>query len=192
MTPEKRRRKHRLPSNGRANNDEVAVPDVYQDMLEEAVRSAPDQFHESPRPLKRPRTGGDFVPANRPITPEILQTAIDDSESSSEDDDEDDEDWENVNFDQSDAVGARADQSENELDLVLGSGQERPQPRSKRKPLSKAEREARLHVHKTHVLCLVHHVSVRNRWCRDSKVRVSLSLFLTSCSACSRASSDSS
>jgi xeroderma pigmentosum group C-complementing protein len=177
MTPEKRRRKHRLPSNRRGNNDEVTVPDVYQDMLEEAVKSAPDQFDESPRPLKRPRTGGDFVPDHRSVVPETQQTAIDDSESSSEEDEEDDDDWENVNLDQSHTGIAQDDDSENELDLVLGSGQERPQPRPKRKPLSKAEREARLHVHKTHVLCLISHVALRNRWCRDPKTKVSYSFF---------------
>lgn len=41
----------------------------------------------------------------------------------------------------------------------------------KRKPISKAEREKRIEIHKMHICCLLVHAALRNRWCDDAEVQ---------------------
>ncbi|KAI1430594.1 Rad4-domain-containing protein [Xylaria sp. CBS 124048] len=50
---------------------------------------------------------------------------------------------------------------------------------NRRKPMGKSEKDHRLEVHKTHLLCLLAHVSRRNKWCNDHKVEESLRPLLT-------------
>jgi xeroderma pigmentosum group C-complementing protein len=101
--------------------------------------------------------------------PKLQQTAYRDSDDESEDDDFD---WEGVDFD------AKPDPGEPSGDLELTlTTKSTPQSRKvtpRRKAVSKAERVARLEIHKMHVLCLLSHLDRRNEWCNDSDVHASL------------------
>ncbi|OHE94548.1 Rad4 transglutaminase-like domain-containing protein [Colletotrichum orchidophilum] len=45
---------------------------------------------------------------------------------------------------------------------------------TKRKPVMKEEKERRISIHRTHLLCLLLHCALRNRWCDDEQVQKSL------------------
>ncbi|ETS74229.1 hypothetical protein PFICI_14095 [Pestalotiopsis fici W106-1] len=45
---------------------------------------------------------------------------------------------------------------------------------NRRKPINRSEKERRIDIHKTHLLCLLSHVAQRNRWCNDSEVQRTL------------------
>lgn len=49
----------------------------------------------------------------------------------------------------------------------------------RRRAVGREERERRVHVHKTHLLCLLAHVERRNRWCNDAAVQEVLRGLLT-------------
>ncbi|CAK7262609.1 hypothetical protein SEPCBS119000_000046 [Sporothrix epigloea] len=48
-----------------------------------------------------------------------------------------------------------------------------------KKPISRAEREHRVEIHKMHLLCLMAHAAQRNRWCNSPKVHAALRPLLT-------------
>ncbi|KXH54387.1 Rad4 transglutaminase-like domain-containing protein [Colletotrichum salicis] len=45
---------------------------------------------------------------------------------------------------------------------------------NKRKPVTKEEKQSRISIHRTHLLCLLLHSALRNRWCDDEQVHKSL------------------
>ncbi|OIW24831.1 Rad4-domain-containing protein [Coniochaeta ligniaria NRRL 30616] len=103
-------------------------------------------------------------------------------------DDEDDEDaemlFEDVDFGALDLAGyGPADDAPKELNLNLTVQEAAMTPAKRaidrRKPATKEEKERRVHVHKMHVLCLLCHVSMRNRWCNDPEVQAALRPLLT-------------
>lgn len=49
----------------------------------------------------------------------------------------------------------------------------------KKKPLTREEKALRVDVHKTHLLCLLYHCAMRNKWCNDEKVQKCLKPLLT-------------
>ncbi|EFQ35472.1 Rad4 transglutaminase-like domain-containing protein [Colletotrichum graminicola] len=49
----------------------------------------------------------------------------------------------------------------------------------KRKPITKEEKERRVSIHRTHLLCLLLHCALRNRWCDDEQVQNSVRPLLT-------------
>ncbi|KAI0602117.1 hypothetical protein F4775DRAFT_301402 [Biscogniauxia sp. FL1348] len=49
----------------------------------------------------------------------------------------------------------------------------------RRKPINKAEKNRRIEIHKTHLLCLLSHAARRNKWCNDPAVQDSLRPLLT-------------
>jgi xeroderma pigmentosum group C-complementing protein len=191
------------------------VPDVYQEMLAEAL---PMQPNEPERPLKRRRTGQQITlsspsSSRRPINldssntedddddvqfedvldpeeidnsktdseednlttpPKQLQTAYKDSEDESE---ESDLEWEGVHL----LAAAQDNKPSGDLELTLVT-KSPPRGQSvapRRKMVTKAEREARLQIHKLHVLCLLSYVDRRNQWCNDSEVQASLKPLVT-------------
>lgn len=168
----------RQPTRKRQSDEDV--PDVYQEMLDEAEARDPGQFN-SERPIKRRKVGNmKALPVEteqkRPETSkdnaQPVQTVYD---SSSEE--ESDIEWEDVEFQQpSDSLlrGPAASRGGDEmLEITL---EQEPDKRKKavlkRKPLSAAEKKVRLDVHKAHVLCLLGHVHIRNLWCNDQEVQV--------------------
>lgn len=171
----------RQPKNEGTSNDQV--PNIYQEMLDEAEARDPAQFHAD-RPIKRRRVGDiKAIPLDSPLLKDAdvmtsrggvkqVQTVYESASS-----DESDVEWEDVDLPQptpGPSSAALAVQGDDEpLEITLG---QEPQSRKKaiqrRKPVTAAEKNVRLDVHKTHLLCLLSHVSIRNRWCSDDEVQV--------------------
>lgn len=173
------------------------VPDVYQQMLVDAVSSSPSMFSSEDRPLKKRRVGGRFVTtenaessATGGPTPPDKNAAVDDgSRIGSEDpvarptiykdsDDPDesdgsDMDWEEVDINPNAEPSTPADERK-DLTLVLGGSDDDPkQSRSqRRRTITGAERTTRLEIHKMHVMGLLAHAHLRNHWCNDETVQV--------------------
>lgn len=169
-----------------------SVPDVYQEMLEEAEARDPEQFH-SDRPIKRRRVGDSRAIAVHSPEPaqtgtvtnagkdeeeqaQNVQTVYDLSET-----DESDIEWEDVDIQQQVPEASSAApvlQGSNEtLQITLEQEPEkRKKPVQKRKPVTAAEKKIRMDVHKVHLLCLLAHVNLRNRWCNDGPVQVRMTI----------------
>jgi xeroderma pigmentosum group C-complementing protein len=185
---------------GKGKAIQNAVPDVYQDMLAEAL---PAQLEIPERPLKRRKTGpknASFAASSsKPTEPaaeddddhlqfeDVLdlnqsdallpvnsqQTAYRDSDDES---DESDEDWQAINFDITPDV---TPEPSGDLELTLSK---KPAPESKsnalpsrkRRVVGKDERIIRVQVHKMHMLCLLSYLDRRNEWCNDAEVQASL------------------
>jgi len=188
---------------GKAPSNHNAVPEVYQQMLAEAL---PTQSSIPERPLKRRRTGQ----RNAPLAAEALSNSSDPIDE----DDEEDAEFEDVldarNQQDSEASDFEAppkaqqtayrdsddesDESDHEwegvdfdalpednepsgdLELTLKprTTPQRQKITPRRKAVSKAEKVLRLEAHKMHVLCLLAHLDRRNEWCNDEEVRRSL------------------
>ena len=172
------------------------VPVIYQEMLAEAA-SSPTVLNDDGRSIKKRRIGGRIVikdenaisgarsdagltsanateedTKNLDMSGKRQQTAYNDSDDSTDDDMA----WEEVLLEH--AVNKDEDSPEviGELNLVLG-GQEKSSKRSiaqRRKPITTAERKMRLEIHKMHLMCLLVHGHLRNHWCNDEEVQVSL------------------
>ena len=187
-----------------AEND---VPDVYREMLADAISSSPTRKSEDGRVVKRRRVrgrvvtqGNDDTTSNQsdlssrigndsevdelsedvqPVQQRIIQTESEDSADS-------DMDWEEVvpseSVKQEGTLEHETTQS-GELNLILGrEGHERDSEkygRPKRKPITAGERKLRLDIHKMHVCSLMAHIYLRNRWCNDGKVHSNLKSLLT-------------
>lgn len=118
------------------------------------------------------------VPAPSPT----VQTVLRDSDDEEEEDEE--LQFEDVDFGALDMAGpGPADEVSQDLKLNLTVQQAAMAPAKRiidrRKPATKEEKERRVHVHKVHVLCLLCHVSMRNRWCNDPEVQAALRPLLT-------------
>ena len=174
------------------------VPDIYRDMLAEAG-SSPTQSDQDGRSIKKRRVAGrvvaqgqisqanattssnveaqdqnlddlfEDVPINRQ---QVVQTESEDSADS-------DVNWEEVDLKDAalDDQGSDADHEEPQnlsIDLGGDKSQPRRQERAKKKPVTAAEKKLRLEVHKMHLCSLLVHVYIRNHWCNDLKLHVSV------------------
>ncbi|KAJ5380709.1 uncharacterized protein N7496_003137 [Penicillium cataractarum] len=176
---------------------EDRVPEVYQEMLEEAEARDPGQF-QSDRPVKRRKVGDSkslrtrAIPVDSPpleqayaapspdgnITQKV-QTVYDSTTS-----DESDVEWEDVDVapPAQGLFGTAANNANNEgrdetLQITLDRETEtRKRAPPRRKPVTAAEKKLRLDAHKAHLLCLLAHVNLRNRWCNDDTIQVCLNL----------------
>lgn len=165
------------------------VPEVYREMLEEAEARDPEQFH-SDRPIKRRRVGDtkaipvdspSLEPTSTPVPTEEeyarqVQTVYDSATS-----DESDIEWEDVDLEQpapKPSIAPLAFQENNKtLQITLDQESERRRKTvRRRKPLTAAEKKLRLDAHKAHLLCLLAHVHLRNRWCNDEGLQVRVGL----------------
>ena len=181
-----------------------AVPDVYGDMLAEAV-SSPTRKSEDGTPVKRRRVEGRIViqnvnenashqPQQSISTGE--QKDIDDlfeepvpapqhiEQTESEDSADSDEDFEDVdlgsNVKQPDSSDHEMEEP-GDLKLVLG-GNDQETSKSmqvRRKPITSMEKKLRIEIHKLHLCSLLAHVYLRNHWCNDDKVHSALKRVLT-------------
>ncbi|KAI1387463.1 Rad4-domain-containing protein [Hypoxylon trugodes] len=184
----------------RSSARETEVPRIYREMLVEAGVQSSAASPE--RPLKRRRAGQineqptkkpevtskeEVVDENEeeiqfedvPLPTATVQTVYRDSD---EEDEDDDIQFENVDF--SFPAPNLDEPEEGNKDLELDfSARTTPKSRKaadRRKPLSKAEKDHRIEIHKMHLLCLLAHVARRNRWCNDETVQESLRTLLTS------------
>ncbi|KAJ5669714.1 hypothetical protein N7462_010784 [Penicillium macrosclerotiorum] len=167
---------------------EDRIPEVYQEMLEEAEARDPEQFHLE-RPIKRRKVGetrgintkaipvdpsslvqDNSVTTNADAT-ENVQTIYDSTVS-----EESDVEWEDVNIMQPAAGPASStlatQGNEETLQITLDQKPEKTKKTmQRRKPVTVAEKNLRLDIHKAHLLCLLAHVNLRNRWCNDDKLQ---------------------
>lgn len=162
------------------------VPDVYTEMIAEAVPSSPSVTSEG-RTLKKRRVGnrplgvanvaGAHLEEDTGVVQEEAitrpsQTAYADSEES----EESDIGWEDVNVDA--ASGSENEPGDDfrteDLDIVLrDADSSRSQAaKVKNKTLNAAERRQRIEIHKMHLLCLLAHVDHRHNWCSNEEVQV--------------------
>ena len=171
------------------------MPDVYQEMLADAG-SSPTRVSEEGQTLKRRRVGGRLIVSGETksseekttsaasveddqdveegkssvsIVPSTKQTIYNDSDDS----EDSDMDWEDVNF----PTGTKETESVDkpgDLSLVIGDDKDegKKAASSNRKPITAAERKARLEIHKMHLLSLLSHVHLRNHWCNGAQVQV--------------------
>ena len=193
--------KPRFAKKAKARN---AVPDVYGEMLAEAV-SLPARKSEDEAPVKRRRVGGRIViqsiddSASQQPDESIStgnQSGVDDlfgeprptpqhiERSEFEDSADSDEDFEDVdigsNVKQHDASNIEMEEP-GKLDLVLG-GDNQNTTRStqvRRKPITFMEKQLRLEIHKMHLCSLLAHVHLRNHWSNDESVHHLLKSVLT-------------
>lgn len=176
---------------------QTGLPDIYTDMLADTLSSSNDVFEEG-RTIKKRRIAGGMVLqdleggktfqsdqlSNVPdqmivdsldaeIKPARQQTAYNESEDSAESD----MDWEEVDLAHS-SMQEGSPEHDNEprgdLNLVLGHKDHEAQRSTpmKRKPMTKAEKQVRLEIHKMHLLSLLFYVHLRNYWCNDKEVHV--------------------
>lgn len=195
-----RPKKSTARAKGKGKATQSAIPDVYRQMLAEAL---PGQSDIPERPLKKRRTGPREAPVKASPSKlveheeededlqfeDVLDTneagSPENGESSmapqiqqtayrdSEDESEaSDDDWEPIEFD----LKPDADEPSGDLELTL-TKKSIPQskaPVQRRRVVTKDERVARLEIHKMHVLCLLSHLDMRNEWCNDAEVQRTL------------------
>jgi xeroderma pigmentosum group C-complementing protein len=176
-----------------------AVPDVFQDMLAEALSSPTAEVVDGPRKRRRVRQPGDnpanssalsyathdespgdddaFLEFEDILSQKQEQTAYIGSDEASS---EEDLDWEDIGnagfFSKSSDV---EDDGELELTLTAPKTPQKALATTKRKVLNKADRALRLNIHKMHLLCLLSHIDRRNNWCNDPEIQNTLKILLT-------------
>ncbi|KAJ5671868.1 hypothetical protein N7507_000995 [Penicillium longicatenatum] len=158
-------------------------------MLDEAEARDPEQFHLD-RPTKRRRVGDTkAIPINTPAlkqtgsvdyaTPDKKDTQQVQTIYDSSTEDESDIEWEDVDIQQpvqeSPSTSAVSQGGDETLQIIFDK-EPKPQKQTapRRKPVTAAEKKLRLEIHKTHLLCLLAHVSLRNRWCNDHETQESI------------------
>jgi xeroderma pigmentosum group C-complementing protein len=106
----------------------------------------------------------------------IPKPTVQTMERDSDDEDDEDIDFEDVAIESVVPSGAGASEGSKPLNLDLSAHMASMAPRraDRRKAISKKERERRVEVHKIHLVCLLAHVELRNRWCNDPKVQDAL------------------
>ncbi|KAK8116087.1 hypothetical protein PG984_012589 [Apiospora sp. TS-2023a] len=110
------------------------------------------------------------------------QTIMRDTDEESDDDDDDELEFENIDFSmaESNASQVNSEPKEIQLDLTArANAMPRRAAADRRKPINKVEKDRRVEIHKTHLLCLLSHVARRNRWCNDTQVHRSMKKLLT-------------
>jgi xeroderma pigmentosum group C-complementing protein len=102
-----------------------------------------------------------------------VQTVVRDSENEDEDDDID---FEDVAIEPPVSSAAVAGEESKSLNLDLSAHMAAMGPRraDRRKAISREEKERRVEAHKVHLVCLLAHVELRNRWCNDREVQDAL------------------
>ncbi|KAK8069706.1 homocitrate synthase [Apiospora phragmitis] len=110
-----------------------------------------------------------------------IQTIMRDTDEEQDDDEDDELEFENINFSLTESKAAQVDNEPKEIQLDL-TARANATPRriaDKRKPVNKIEKDRRVEIHKTHLLCLLSHVARRNRWCNDAQVQRTMKKLLT-------------
>jgi xeroderma pigmentosum group C-complementing protein len=94
----------------------------------------------------------------------------------SDEEDDDDIDFEDVAIEANEPSMTVVGKQSRELDLDLSAHMAALTPRrtDRRKAISREEKERRVEIHKMHLVCLLAHVELRNRWCNDRGVQDAL------------------
>jgi xeroderma pigmentosum group C-complementing protein len=106
----------------------------------------------------------------------IPKPTVQTMERDSDGEDDEDIDYEDVAIESAVPLGAGVSEGPKPLNLDLSAHMASMAPRraDRRKAISREERERRVEVHKIHLVCLLAHVELRNRWCNDPKVQDAL------------------
>ncbi|KAI1846014.1 hypothetical protein JX266_007823 [Neoarthrinium moseri] len=156
-------------------------------------KSTPTQ-PSKPRPKTQPpppeapesdEDDGDIQFEDVAIPVATIQTMFRDSEEEDDDDDDDDnDDEEDLQFEDVDLsfpdlnFNNTEPEKEEPKDLVLNltarATEKLRHVAERRKPINRPEKDRRIEIHKTHLLCLLSHVAQRNRWCNDAEVQRTL------------------
>ncbi|KAK8045273.1 hypothetical protein PG993_005297 [Apiospora rasikravindrae] len=183
-----------------ASSSREAVPDVYRQMLSDA-KVRPNATVDSPeRPTKRRKPGQSSRPSHPPkpstesdeedediefedvgLPIPTMQTIMRDTDEEQDDDEDDELEFENIDFSLAEANAAQVDNEPKDIQLDL-TARANTMPRrtvDRRKPIKKVEKDRRVEIHKTHLLCLLSHVAQRNKWCNDAKVQQTMKKLLT-------------
>ncbi|KAI1482100.1 Rad4-domain-containing protein [Daldinia eschscholtzii] len=177
------------------------VPDIYRQMLVEA-----DVQPDAPspeRPLKKRRAGQrNEESIKTPDSPEVTTKTedIDDEEDaqfedvplpaatvqtiyrdSDEEEEDDDIQFEDIDFSSLPTNLDKAEDASKDivLDFSTQTATSSQKTADRRKPISRAEKDRRIEIHKMHLLCLLAHVARRNQWCNDAAVQDTLRALLT-------------
>ena len=168
------------------------------------LRAQDQDFLVSERPLKRRRPGegrpartetpktkaakdlsgestkvntGNASDDNLPFEDVVLPTpTVQTMTRDSDEEDDDDIDFEDVAIDANEPSVTVVGEKSRELDLDLSAHMAAMAPRraDRRKAISRGERERRVEIHKMHLVCLLAHAELRNRWCNDRGVQDAL------------------
>lgn len=185
-----------------------AVPDVYRQMLSEAQVRPNVESSEPPRKRRKPgektadvrpatvsnahnKTGDEveeeeeeevqFEDVGIPVP--TVQTMYRDSDEETDEEDDDSPELEDVDFSFLKSLdNGQVEEAPKtiQLDFSAHASTTPRQTVERRKPLNRLEKDRRVEIHKTHLLCLLSHVSRRNRWCNDSAVQDALRKLLSS------------
>ncbi|CCU74371.1 DNA repair protein Rad4 family protein [Blumeria hordei DH14] len=190
--------RRKAKNTSRMSTRESQVPDIYREMLAEAL---PQQSLGSPQSSNQhkntlaPRLASvghvnhyandlddklDTPPGlqartnARQISPQKQIVHLDSAEES----DESDCDWQDIEFN----MNASNEPIDRDIEITLTRTDisEQRKTARKRKAITKADRLARIAVHKMHVLCLLSYLARRNSWCNDNEVQSCLRSLLSS------------
>ena len=191
--PQKNKR-NAPPRSSARSNPSARIPDVYEEMLRDALSTSPPPSGEE-RAIKRRRVGGRIVgqkvatelddPSDQRVKPGDLvsdaasedqssgfqqQTAYNDTEDSADSD----IDWEEVDLQEMRSKENDESANHQDLNLVLDDdkGVQASLALPRRRVATHAERQLKLDIHKLHVMCLLAHVYLRNHWCNDEEIHV--------------------
>jgi xeroderma pigmentosum group C-complementing protein len=142
----------------------------------EASTSVRDE--ENPRESGRDAPPPPPTDADDDIPAPTLQTLDRDS---AEDDSDEDIEFEDVAFEawlRGDEPPAEGPSEIKDLEINISAHQaaqaSEKNTQARRKPMTREEKDLRVQVHQTHLLCLLSHVARRNHWCNDPKVQDNL------------------
>lgn len=171
------------------------IPNVYGEMLAEAVADEQESLgnvrsskrrkisEEPPSKIEldfdlfgssevTPNTEQRYAIADD-VPPKLQLVVFDDFEGS----DESEVEFEDVELEPTEGEGSTSTKPEQQpLKLDLSGTNLEPSRRGvqRRRPVGPAERKVRLEVHKAHLVCLLAHLSSRNRWCESESVQAIL------------------
>ena len=171
------------------------VPDVYQEMLRESGVAAStgrkkrrktdmcdgDDVIDTAWPKPAPHTAAPrSIPAHTekgersrgPVEGKQVLDDDDDEDGGDDSEDSGDVDWEDVDLGATLPLDLKPAEPET-LEVVLNDLNVPKKPSVERKKVTAVDRKIRLEAHKLHLLCLLAHISLRNRWCNDESIQVS-------------------
>jgi len=162
---------------------EPVLPDVYQEMLRESgvgasvarpkrrkVGGEGDEIIDTAWPTPAVASSSKLVQEEGEKPGEKLELVEEANEELDDSDDDDNEiDWEDVDL-TTVSESKLAESAVLEVTLNDPSGMKRPT--FERRKVTVVDRKIRLEVHKLHLLCLMAHVSRRNKWCNNKQVQV--------------------
>jgi hypothetical protein len=161
---------------GRLQSSRSVVPEVFHELLDEAMSSPAAAPERPPKRRKLKRTEETEVVEEKDAHTEEednfeFEDVIQPNEQTAYRDSDEDSNGSDIPWEDFDL--AEHQEESGDLDITLNTT---PQQKTavRRKTVSKADLEDRLVIHKMHILCLLSHVARRNEWCNDEEVQKAL------------------